>query len=569
MILAVHGLPTTFTAKAAYFAGNEAGGYTDAVEEDSLTEEELPKTKMRFVQTNFNGDNGILTMSLQIKLEPGERQETISEGIFVFQTDVNNVVPVTRPSANLQGVTEERKSFFLPEGKTAVVADDSSSGSSVIKAYLASGRAEKISDTTFSLAMSNEHFQPKYTGYMVSSVRAVGREATGLLDCYFQFSYNYNDFPGWKYNSAEYKYERVWEWSDEQNGYVSRWIWDSGKKEYVESDELNTDPETDPNITVDGQDLYINVMDFDFQCYSGYENGEAKPAHNTDCLFSGSIKVPESAEEAQAIVEQFSYEADDGTVPMAMGGAGFIPKYWDDQTALIHDGESTAYYYYEQPSLSAWRKNGGSRTEWSNGPMELIEGETAPGLWYSNKGNNYVVTGLIASITNTISSLDDPIANADFQIPQDSNHKEVENGHYPRYVIPTKDDPQDLIPVAYQLNKRSPLKYFLGTEVSENSALSPEKEDLTGFLDSLTWGFILPDSTPLESIESLSGNNRTVTVAVDTDEHGSEISLRVPTASGQEYLVKYATITDTVESGGEQTPGDWDGAKLWEVYKVR
>lgn len=550
VILAVHGLPAASVARAAYSAENEAGGYADASEgseggadasgdqvlaEDLLlAEQERAERgkKMRFVQTGFDKDSGILTMSLQIRMEPGDPQQTVSEGVFVFQTDATTVVPVTRPAQDVQsGQTEERKSFFLPEGMTGIVADNSSSTSKYIKGYLESGEAERISENSFSLAMSNSRFLPAHTGYMVSSARAVhSGKSTGLLDCYFQFMYDPSEFPGMQMVNG--KYESVWKWSEEKNGYVSDWAWDTDKKQYVASKELNTDPGTDPNIAVEGEDLYINVMDFDFQCYFGFEDGKPKPAGSTDSLFSNSIKVPQSSAEVTEILKQFTYRDKDTNeeIAMAMGGAGYIPKYWDEGTAQMNDTNTTAYYYFDEPVLSKWRKNGSAtRTGWSKGPAEKIEGETAPGLWYPNWNNKFIILGLTTDFENTISSLDDPIADADFRIPLDSTDKrEVETGKYPRYDIPKAAESQNMVPKAHQMNNADALgngprlKYFLGTEVTENSESSPEKEDLAAFLGNMRWGFVLPDSTPLENIESLSRDSRKVTVALDKERTSME-----------------------------------------------
>lgn len=550
--LIVQGVPGSLTARAEESAGS-AGENTVS---------EVPQSDMRFVQTGFDNDEGILTMSLQVKLDTDAGvPQTVSEGMFTFQTDANKVVPVTRPSENSQtGKTEERKSFFMSNGSTAVAA---SKESQYMKDYLASGKAELVSENSFALTMSNDSFIPKYTGFMVSSAGAVD-ENTGLLDCYFQFMYASSQFPGWKLNTDTDDYEPIWKWNDSENRFESDWKWDAVKGEYVASAEKNIDPDSDPNIAVDGENLYVNVMEFDFQCYSGYENNKPKPATSVECLFSGSIKIPQSETEVDAILARFAYKDkySSDTISMAMGGAGYISKQWDKNNYEAKD-DGDAYYYYTEPKLSLWRKNGSSRSDWAKGTAKLITDEAAPGLWYPHMNDDYIVTGISASFANSVSSLEEPISDADFRVPQDSKGKETETGTFPRYEIPKATEDQDDIPVAYQMDKRSALKYILGTEVTDNSVATPEDENFDEFLSALTWEFVLSDGTRLNSIESLSENGRTVSVALDKKD-GAEVTVEVPTEDGEKYLAKYATVSDKTAEGES---GKWDGTKLWEVYR--
>ena len=99
LLLAVYGLPVVPAVQALKITAEEETPFSDLETEETAA---VPDTRMRFVQTGFDATTGILTMSLQIKPEPGARNETVREGVFVFQTDGNRVVPITRPRADPQ-----------------------------------------------------------------------------------------------------------------------------------------------------------------------------------------------------------------------------------------------------------------------------------------------------------------------------------------------------------------------------------------------------------------------------------------------------------------------------------
>lgn len=502
LLLAVYGLPVVPAVQALKITAEEETPFSDLETEETAA---VPDTRMRFVQTGFDATTGILTMSLQIKPEPGARNETVREGVFVFQTDGNRVVPITRPRADPQPpfLTEERRAIRAYNGKIAAVLSNRSTMPQAVQEFLATEKAKIISDTgDFEMAMSSQNLYSRYTGYLVSGARK-DQGNTSMLDCYFQFYFNEGEFP--------------------------------------EPDEEG----------------YVTVIDLDFQCYDNMN-----PAESTEMLFSGSIHVPETAKEAQEIVDQFYYENSAGEkVSLAMGGAGFIQKYRDEYYSA-QEGE--AYYYYDEPQLSTWRKNGSaSRTTWSRNPAQSIAGEEAPGVWYDNVNVKYLVRSLSVGNNNTVSgdTIEDPehpgqgieIPDPDFQRPTNSSGVVIESGRYPRYDIPTYEQSQqndtegNWIPEGHQGNgKRPALKYYAGTETSGTT--SPEHDDFEGFFTGLKWEFILNDDISLESCEV-------------TEESGE--GKLVPTVNGEYYRVKEATLTDPKLEGSKLV-----GKKLWVVYKV-
>lgn len=473
---------------------------------------ELPQTAMRFVQSNFDSASGILTMSLQVKpQESASGKDTVADGVFVFQTHANTVIPVTRPSDGSK--PQEIRDY---NGKVAMVSK-TSSAYPAIEEYVNSGRAVMIADGYKSAMSASDavSLSDSLNGLLVSGGRVldwtdeagVEHPGTGMLDCYLQFSFGTADPTLQDYDL----------------------------------------------ITDDG---YVEVAQLDFQCYSGYdEHGFPMLAKNTEGLFSESIRVPASAEEAQAIVDQFYYVNNDGEkVPMAMGAAGFIQA---AHTAGYKEGNG--YYYYTEPTLSNWRKGTSSRLLWSrNGAYPLDDSPDPdelpkPGLLYDNMENTYILTGFAVDFNNTYST-DEGATSWDFKKP------DSESSSYPRYVVPekTKSDKNDengrWIPDAYLGTGPVPLKYYVGTTLSDNSVSSPEHEDIQAMMENIRWEFLI-DAAPSESVGLLSLQKCNVV------EEAGEGDL-IPTADGKYYRVKTAKIQDS------RVAAQYQDCKVWNVYTV-
>ena len=511
VILAVHGLPVGSDAQVA--ATQEEGGsklLAAALAEDGLAEDPeedpeeeepvLPDTQIRFVQTGFKSEVmideftgeeeavGILTMSLQIKPERGANNETLQEGVFVFQTDSDRITPITNPRADVQPPyeTEERRlirDYYA--GRISVVADDSSTMPTVFREFMHDEeKAKLVTGKGFLTAMNADNFNTKYTGFLVSSARTA---ETGKLDCYFQFYYTDSYYP--------------------------------------EPDE----------------DGYINVIDLDFQCYAG-DTDQITP---DSVLSAGAIYLPKNAAEAQDIVDQFKYQSSEGEVNFAMGGAGFVQKYLNASYAKT---ESKGYYYFDQPTLSPWRKGTLSRSEWSPKGSSSI-GETAPGLWFQNMDSKYRVQYFSAGTANTVGVKGEE-PDPDFYIPVDAGGERVESGEYPRYAIPTyeqsldNDRERNWIPQVYtdSTKQHKALTYTISTVVSSGSVTSPQHEDFEAFIDGLKWEFLL-NGESLNQFEIKVG----------------EI---VPDANDN-YLVREATLTDKRLVGTKL-----ENKKLWVLYQL-
>lgn len=524
LLLTVYGLPVV---PAAHAASTIAEGGALQSDTDEPMELSMPDSRMRLVQTGFDEDTGILTMTLQVKPDPIEHPsveiidgnivnttttETVREGVFVFQTDAQRITPITNPSADPQPPynTEERRNIRAYNRKIATVSSTGVTMPAAFQDFLAHDeKCQLISDTgSFERAMSSQNLFSRYTGYLVSGARA-DNESTGLLDCYVQFYFNDNYFP-------------------------------------------------EPN-----EEGYVDVINLDFRCYG---TGERLTAENV--LFAGSIRVPENAQEAQEIVDQFRYTNSDGEdTAVAMGGAGFIQKY-RDETYTVREGG--AYYYFDEPVLSPWRKNGSSRVSWSSSPASPIMGEISPGLWYENMHSLYLVQNLSLRSANSMTGdmmpdpnnpgeeIPIPDSELDFKVPASASGAPLETGLYPRYSVPTykqsleNEKQGNWIPESYLgEGKRPALKYYITTDVSSSSLSSPEHENVEQFVSDLKWEFLLGTTTSLVSLEEY-----------DITEDEGEGKL-IPTSYGEQYRVKEATLTDAAFTGTKL-----EGTKLWVVYKA-
>ncbi len=537
-------------------SGLPAGSFALAAE--NATPSELPDTRMRFIETNFDNSTGILTMSLQIKPDVRDGyNDTIGEGVFVFQTDAQKVVPITNPAA---GSYKERKELLPFPGTAYMVADSGSTGSPYIKEYLKSGKIRQAyadesnpvdpegHEVSFSMAMNTgERFLGKSTGFFVG--REVG---SNKLNCYFQYRVNLSGtdkYMGWRYDNATGQYVK---------------------------DDSPTSPWT--------EDGYLNVMNFDFRCYSGYdENGMPKVASSHEALFEGAVEIPEDQAAVQRILSIFNYEdAGGNTVNMTMGGAGFVQRYEDGMSLRTN---YKAYYYYDKPQTNPWRKGSDltGTEDWSavavpTDDAPAADGSVKPGLWYNNMLLRYILEGLTAVLNNTVEGDEEfvpaptpedpdagtwrPVANPDFKMPVDSSGNHVEVGvRCPRYSIPTaaaskqrdKDVAEGLqtnwVPEAYQGGGARPaLKYYFRSGVSEGSLTTPEIEDLDSFMANLKWEFLFKDD--LSSLEDC---------AVTEAEGEGKL---IPTVGGNYYRVKEAAITDAKYQGTQL-----EGAKVWNVYR--
>lgn len=460
---------------------------------------QLPQTSMRFVQTGFDNATGILTMALQVKPNRTVDDENVFEGYFTFQANVSTLIMVTRPANG-----GERESIGGSNGRVMVI---SSSENPEIEAYASSEAAFRMPGSFRDLMSPPKAFNANHTALFAA------REVTDrgvLMDYFFQFRF-----------------------------------------------EDNTRLDLDENG-------YATVMDFDFQCYAGVDgNGFAKPAANTEALFKGSLLVPQTAEEAEAICRKFDYipQSEEGGAAraMTMGGAAFLQKYfvvgWEDTEEYI-----SSFYYFDPPQLSRWRSliakpQGGSTAyvELAKNPWDgakPITAEAAPGLWYEQCDSLYVIESFDAINNNTHSgdeSYEGDPADADFTSPTLD-----EVGVYPRYVIPTEersqrnDEQRSWIPDAYLglMNRSVKMKYYVNTGVSSMALSSPEHEGLQTILDKMQWSFLLDGVVSLEDCKTV------------LEEGEGQL---LPTPDG-DRLVKTAVIQD------EDLEERYQGAKVWKVY---
>lgn len=480
LTLAVCGLPVSAPVLAAEDEDLYSAGEGTEVSLPENEDPPVPQTPMRFIQKTeydsqgnviddgFDESTGILTMVLEVKPTPGVNGEYVAEGMFLFQTDISSVVPVARNLRNEAG----RPQWLLPVGDKAAFAG--SSALPAIQEYLNSGKAYQAATSFITDCGGSTKLSDRLTALVV----AKSKTEENTLDCYFQFSY-----------------------------------------------ETNTAPAVD-------SEGYLQVAELDFQCYAGYnEDGTQKPAENLDFLYSESIRVPrktvwvqdpaypddptkkieqvdaaQTAAAVQAIVDTFNdytYETVEGAeVPLVMGGAGFIQAY---KKPGYTEGE--AYYYYNQPKLSKWRKGATpTRQVWcKDASPEALE--DAPGLWYRHINDRYNLQGFNIFSDNTFSTdtvweedpahpgsmIEKPVTEYDFKVPDDVV------GEDPRYTVPvkTRADQNALsgewVPSAYlgqNPNNPTYLKYRIDVNVSENSVSSPvdpQEGGLQGILDNTRW----------------------------------------------------------------------------------
>lgn len=519
IVLSIYGLPAAPTAQAAFTAISEGEPTGETPVTDDPTAEgndplgsaatvpTMPTTAMRFVQTGFDNDTGVLTMSLQIRPNPADGQ-LLREGFFLFQVDGSKVIPITHPRAGSEGIRDTVKEFRTYSDKiAAAVTVNDTDTTTAIKEFSESEQYVSMTNSNnFSLAMNATGILAKYTGFMVSEARKQAGE-TEMLDCYYQF--------------------------------------------YI-------DPPTAEQYTAD-EDGYVTVQSFDFQCYD--INGDK--ATSEDVLSAASIKVPDPTNitEINKILQQFSYiksgDITETKIPLAMGTAGFIQQYKNN--GIYAEGKG--YYYTEvEPTLTTWRKGTTTRSSWaknSNAITAYAATETSPGIYYTNMDREYIVESLDVGYRNTFAGdfigAGQLVTNPDFKLPTDSTGTAIESGRYARYSIPSytqseqNDQAENWLPEAYQLTgNRVKLKYYAAARVTADSLTSPDKKDFEKFFDSLKWYFALKDGTSLEDI--------------DVTETGE--SFEVPTADSETYTVKPATVTDESYS-----TASWFGTEIWNVYK--
>ncbi len=490
-VLVICGLPDLSAVNATSAVRQEEGSFPGETPRAAL-----PQTGMRFVQTGFDAETGILTMSLQIKLHDNSSAEAdneyvmedcLSEGYFAFRVNTSNLVAVTRPRNG-----EYPQDIAGNNGRVAVV---SGSQNPEILNYLASDEAFRLEGSFGDLMSPPTAFDPNHTALF--AYRNITESGNVMMDYYFQFSLRDNT--------------------------------------HLEKNEEG----------------YVTVMDFDFQC-SGGTGAESAP------LFRSSIQIPQNEAEAQEICRIFSYENESGeTVPMTMGGAGFLQKYFvlDDLGQTSH---CYSYCYFADAVVSPWRRlimRNDAYTEiteknnyWAKNPSLITGEETAPGAWYDNCESDYVVKGFVASNNNTHSG-DESFEGTD---PDFNSPTESEVGTYPRYVIPTEkrsqenDESRSWIPDAYlgESNRPVALKYYVGTSVPLSSTSSPEHEDLNKLLDSIRWEFLLDGVVSLEECET---------------EFTGDAPKAIETKTGT-VTVRTAEIKD--DSLAER----YQGAKVWKAY---
>jgi len=502
-------------AAALVVNGAPVSAFADSPE-GNAKESPVSEPKMRFIQTGFS-DTGVLTMALQVKadsVQAGETTDkgkvstrTVSEGVFVFQTDAATVIPITRPSNGT-----EPQEIICDSSRVAVVGSTTSApvlGDFIYSKDNENGRGQLIAEG-FNKSMgthlynANGDFDEQYTGFLTAAPTADSGNAK-KLDCYFQYYFNWSMFP---------------------------------------------------KADAEG---YITIANFDFQCYSGKENNAPKKATSEDALYCESITVPQTAEDAQPIIDRFytstkAYNPGTGEVEetktgsLAMGAFGYVDKYKVEGSNKPYTGN--AYYYFNRPQSTAWRT-----TIWDTASALS---DDPPVRHYAHEDDKYVVKGFSAYETNTYDTDTGAGSDYDFRVPVAEQVDKV-----PRYQIPTlteteqKEKDNDWVPTAYKTDGRKVrLSYYLSTTVSDNSATSPETDAETGFsafLDNIEWKFTLDGKfnggAPL--------NDFWENGQLELDSGSGEV---ITSASGEKLRVKKAKITDASSY--------YKDCKVQVVYKV-
>lgn len=531
---------------------------------------------MKFEQTGFDSSTGILTMTLRARADGLDEAipQYVRDGSFAFSVDTSVLLPVTSPPENSVAAREVFFNTKLPYDANSFYNREYN--------YVASGytyidgNGELQEKGTVKAVKYYDNYTRENTYYPDNTGRLGQRSVWSQRNDPYAFEHviegniytDYVYYPGTDtYNGTDF------DTNDDATGYFGKLRRTDNYADMFF--QFKFKPTVRPGlngvgVTLDGNGKkYVDIVKLEFLCVSGYDDdGNPIAAQSEDVLYSKAITVPKTQEEADAILEVFSYVPYEGTTNkqyLAVTAAGFrVREYKDTFSSMPSKG---SYYYFDTPSFmnpgpvnessnpesgSAsyngwylerfkryryWDGTGDDPANGSGVPDELPsvsqgEGEY-PELSYRNDDVDYSITRFYASTANTYYS-EDPV-DYDFERP------EGEGRDMPRYSIPTaiqsdeNDKDGNWIPESYLLSpkgslgtRRIELKYLVGTDVSTNSITNPETEDIQAFMDGMEWEFAFNSQGVLlkDCVYTL-------------DESVSEKTIK--TASG-EAKVRYAVI---------------------------
>jgi hypothetical protein len=443
----------------------------DAQQDSGIQSEEDITSNIKFVQESFDGETGILTMALKIKPsgDAVQTEEGLYEGSFIH----DGYFAFQTDSSTVVPITASGTPI-ADYGEYIAFVGYTDSGNIGLAQFAnwqtGTGRGKQIgtnADLESTLGLPSGSLSAYNSGYMVTTNRS---SSTNLLDCYLQFEFNPNV--------------------------------------YIPADE----------------DGYIPVAHLSFQCY----NAGSKPAEDENSLYCNSIRLPETAEEAQAITEQFTVGRKgtaDAEKPMAQGAAGYREK-----TTYVDDGSGKSFqasptlgekrYAFSFPVLTEWlAQNKGdifskepvSPDEWETGAGFWLDAQEtdAPQRYYTHMNDAYVVRNFYMELTNTFTGdtkeneeggapVKIPDEELDFLIPDGDSG----NTRFPRYMVPTEaQTQQDESEHAWgtrrynkknlEEEKKVLMSYRLSSEVTSNSISRPE-DDAETFFSNISWEFLMP-----------------------------------------------------------------------------
>lgn len=418
---------------------------------------------MKFEQTAFDEDTGILSMTLKVK-----KQTTVTNqyyrnfnGAFAFSYDSTTVRLLTNPNASSSHTRTEFP--VLGSDNISYVADiansnqlklfDSSKGMGVYDDAMSVAR-----DMSATIYTSTGDFDEPKTAVFVSGERAeeLGGAKADMVDCYFQYQFGVLPTP-------------------DANG-------------------------------------YYEVLTLDFQV----------EGNSTEGLYANSFRVPQTKAESDELMQYFYYTemVDNGgeLVPGARVQLGMSSAAYGEvkRGQLGIEGLGKYYYNYDEvdlkatlPTVTAWSSEG-TRTGLSTWDEDAYEGKDedginaiagAPYVWFENSEKEYIITELIADENNVYST--SGAGDYDFLVPAG------QTGEFPRYSVPKSGEEPDenstnWIPNSYTGSsvgvKRVPLKYFVDLGVTSNSVSKPTEnpEKLTNFMnDDMEWEFAVDNTGTL------------------------------------------------------------------------
>ncbi len=415
--------------------------------QEAFLSEAGPDTRIKFEQTDFDAETGILTMSLRVKPSASDGAEVssglftgtfVSDGYFAFQTDSASVLPVMKNGQSIVSYGDYIGFVGTPDGRNNAFLQS-----------FAQGRGRQANagiSVNEALGCEDNRFSEYGTAYFVE----IDEEN---LNCYFDFSLDWN---------------RAW-----------------------------LLPEADG---------YVTVVDLYFQCYTSTEDG-TQPAKSADALFINSIRVPQSAEEANAIASRFySERGNTASDSLMMGGAAYREKVGSVISGTRQRVTAGSdWWYFETPKTTPWKSASG----WSGALLDGTNDEAdAPSYYYEHMNDRYVMQAFYMGITNTFTGdtyvdntgVERPVEDPDFLTPSGQSTK----FQIARYAVPTEAENEareelgERIPARYNENKLDEgrsirLSYATSSGVSGNSLTTPEREDAERFFECISWELLLPD----------------------------------------------------------------------------